>query len=65
MKKRTIAAAALAAAAFALSGCWDSGDVTIHEAGQYKGVKDPLLSQDVAERAKTLEKRFALVQMDR
>lgn len=65
MKKRTIAAAVLMAAAFALSGCWDSGDVTIHEAGEYKGVKDPLLSQDVAERAKTLEKRFALVQMDR
>lgn len=65
MKKRTIAAAALVAAAFALSGCWDSGDVTIHEAGKYKGVKDPLLAQDVAERAETLEKRFALIQMDR
>ena len=65
MMKRTIAAAALIAAAFALSGCWESGDVTIHEAGKYKGERDPLLKQDVAERAETLEKRFALIQMDR
>ena len=65
MKKRTIAAAAVVTAAFALSGCWDSGDVTIHEAGKYKGVRDPLFSQDVPERAETLEKRFALIQMYR
>lgn len=65
MKKRTIGAAAVVAAAFALSGCWDSGDVTVHEAGEYKGVRDPLLSQDASERAETLEKRFALIQMDR
>ena len=64
MTKRTMAAAAVAAA-FALSGCWDSADVTIHEAGEYKGVRDPLLSQDVAERAEKLEKRFALIQLDR
>jgi hypothetical protein len=65
MKKRTIAAAATVTAALALSGCWDSGDVTIHQAGKYKGVRDPLLSQDVSERAETLEKRFALIQTDR
>ena len=65
MNKRTLAAAAVAAAAFALSGCWDSADVTIHEAGEYKGVRDPLLSQDAAERAEKLEKRFALIQLDR
>ena len=65
MMKRTIAVAAVMAAAFAVSGCWESSDVTLHEAGKYKGVRDPLLEQDVAERADTLEKRFALIQMDR
>jgi hypothetical protein len=65
MMKRTIAVAAVLTATFAVSGCWESGDITIHEAGKYKGVRDPLLKQDVAERADTLEKRFALIQMDR
>ena len=64
MMKRTIAAAVMVTA-FAVSGCWESSEVTIHEAGKYKGVRDPLLSQDVSERAETLEKRFALIQMDR
>ena len=64
MRKYTMAVAA-AAIALAVSGCWESGEVTIHEAGKYKGVRDPLLSQDLSERAQTLEQRFALVQMDR
>ena len=65
MMKRTMAVAAVMSVAFAVSGCWESSDVTIHEAGKYKGLRDPLLAQDVSERAETLEKRFALSQMDR
>ena len=64
MMKRTMAAATIVVA-FALSGCWESGEVTIHEAGEYKGPQDPLLSQDASERAETLAQRFALSQTDR
>ena len=64
MMKRTMAAAVIAAA-FAVSGCWDSGEVTIHQAGEYKGPQDPLLSQDASEREETLAQRFALSQTDR
>ena len=48
-----------------LSGCWESSDVTVHEAGKYKGAKDPLLSQQVSSRTESLQKRFQLVQADR
>ena len=64
MTKRMMAATVMAVA-FLVSGCWDSGDVTIHQAGEYKGVRDPLLAQDAAEREETLKQRFALIQMDR
>lgn len=48
-----------------LSGCWESSDVTMHEAGKYKGAKDPLLNQQAASRTESLQKRFQLVQADR
>ena len=64
MTKRMMAAAVMAVA-FLVSGCWDSGEVTIHQAGEYKGVRDPLLAQDAAEREEILKERFALIQMDR
>ena len=65
MTKRAMAAAA-ALVALALGGCWEeSGEITLHEAGEYKGVPDPLLAQDSAQRADSLEKRFALIQTDR
>jgi len=47
-----------------LSGCWESSDVTMHEAGKYMGAKDPLATSG-ASRAEGLEKRFQLVQVDR
>ncbi len=56
---------ATAIAALSLTGCWESSDITLHEAGEYKGVKDPLLSQSTASRTEALKKRFQLVQMDR
>lgn len=49
-----------------LAGCYqESGNVTVHEAGEYKGTSDPLLEDDAEERASTLEERFNLVQTDR
>ena len=64
MTKRMMAATVMAVV-FSVSGCWDSGEVTIHQAGEYKGVRDPLLAQDAAEREETLRERFALIQTDR
>ena len=64
MMKRLVTVAVMAVA-FAAYGCGESGDITIHEMGEYKGRKDPLLTQDVSERAETLKQRFSLVQMDR
>lgn len=49
----------------ALSGCWESTDVTVHTPGEYKGTPDPLLQQDAATRQDTLRQRFELVQVDR
>ena len=49
-----------------LAGCYEeSGNVTVHEPGQYKGTPDPLLNKDAEQRASTLEERFNLVQTDR
>lgn len=48
------------------AGCNVPQDVTLHEAGVYKGSKDPLLSQHrKAEAKQTLVQRFNLVQTDR
>jgi hypothetical protein len=47
-------------------GCSDSGKVTLHQAGVYKGATDPLLAkQRTEEQQNTLRKRFNLVQADR
>ena len=64
----TIHAARIAAAmlvSVGLAGCWDSTDVTVHKAGEYKGQKDPLLAQQASTRSDALMKRFQLVQVDR
>lgn len=48
------------------AGCNVPQDVTLHEAGVYKGNKDPLLSRHRQAKAKeTLLQRFNLVQTDR
>lgn len=52
-------------AGFGLSGCWESADIVVHEAGKYKGKDDPLLSQQASAREEALKKRFQLVQADR
>jgi hypothetical protein len=48
-----------------LTGCYESSDITVYEPGEYKGKRDPLLSQDPGQRAETLAKRFEMVQTDR
>jgi len=49
-----------------LSGCYQSADVTLHEPGEYKGVKDPLLAYEgSAEQQQKLMERFKQVQTDR
>lgn len=48
-----------------LSACYESSDVTMHEAGEYKGESDPLMEADAESRAETLEERFDMVQTDR
>ena len=61
--KRAVAIGLMAA--LGLAGCWESSDITVHEAGKYKGGKDPLLNQQASSRAESLQKRFQLVQSDR
>ena len=65
MLKKEIIWAVVIAATLGLSGCWESADVTVHEAGKYMGAKDPLLATSGAARAEGLQKRFQLVQVDR
>ena len=48
-----------------LSACWESSDITLHEAGKYKGANDSMITTSGAARAEGLQKRFALVQVDR
>ncbi len=46
--------------------CSDSGNVTLHEAGVYKGVRDPLLDKlRNPEMSQKLTDRLYLVQSDR
>jgi len=50
--------------AFLLSACYEDTDVTMHEAGVYKGNEDShALSAE--ERAEVLKQRFNSVQTDR
>ena len=49
----------------ALAGCWESPDITVHRAGEYKGGVDPLLAEPAAVREARLAERFNLVQSDR
>ena len=65
MLKKKITFVLSCVALLGLSGCWESSDITVHEAGKYKGAKDPMLATSGASRAEGLEKRFQLVQVDR
>lgn len=65
MLKNNVVWAVAVVATLGLSGCWESADVTVHEAGKYMGAKDELLATSGASRAEGLKKRFQLVQADR
>jgi hypothetical protein len=65
MLKTNLIGVAAIVATLGLSGCWESADVTVHEAGKYMGAKDELLATSGASRAEGLKKRFQLVQVDR
>ena len=59
MFRRTLTAASAIALAAALSGCYESTDVTVFDPGVYKGADDPLLAklEDPAFRQE-LDRRF-------
>ena len=66
MNRRGALTIAVLASAVAMTGCYESSDVTVHRQGQFKGAKDPLLdAKATAEREEVLQKRFQLVQVDR
>ena len=58
MRRVLTTASALTLAAL-LAGCYESTDVTVYEAGEYKGSEDPLLAklEDPEFRAE-LDRRF-------
>jgi hypothetical protein len=59
-------AAAGTACLLAVSGCYQSPEVTIFEPGVYKGAHDPLLEKERSpQQQQRLRQRFDLVQTDR
>lgn len=63
---KTILCLATLCAAAALSGCYESPDVTLHEPGVYKGAEDPLLAKaQQSQHADELRERMLAVQTDR
>ncbi|MCP4407527.1 MAG: hypothetical protein GY807_07155 [Gammaproteobacteria bacterium] len=64
--KRIIQIICLITSSVWVMGCHEPPEVTIHEAGVYKGAKDPLLDRRrQTGSADELVKRFNLVQIDR
>jgi hypothetical protein len=56
----------IVAAMTLLAGCGDSTSVAIHQPGQYKGPRDPLLDTTVtSEHRERLANRLEMVQTDR
>jgi len=52
--------------ALVLGGCYEDMGVTLHEPGEYKGKKDPLVATvKQQEMQETLEQRFKTGQTDR
>ncbi len=65
MNTKGLIAIVFLAAAAGLGGCYESTDITLHEPGEYKGQRDPLLDQQGAAHDESLKKRFQLVQVER
>lgn len=64
-RKWAIAVAAVVAGAGLLAGCYETPDITLHQPGEYKGPKDPLLNQQASSRDEALKKRFEVAATDR
>lgn len=64
--KSAILSAAVIFLGFALVGCFDSTDVTLHKPGVYKGAVDPLIEkQRSPQQQERLVARFNQIQTDR
>lgn len=64
--KSAILSAAVVFLGFALAGCSDSTDVTLHKPGVYKGSVDPLIEkQRSPQQQERLVARFNQIQTDR
>ena len=63
--KNAMSAVAAMVLTAGVAGCWDSTEVTMHNPGEYKGEKDPLLAQSASSRTDALMKRFQAGQVDR
>ncbi len=56
----------LVSGSLVLTACYEDVDVSIHEPGEYKGQKDPLLSELKQQQLqKELDERFKAGQSDR
>ena len=65
-RRAGLRAAGLALLVGMLTGCYESGDVTVQEPGVYKGKTDPLLEKmQTASLQGELDDRFRAGQMDR
>ncbi|MDY6980648.1 MAG: hypothetical protein SV201_12250 [Pseudomonadota bacterium] len=65
MRKLTIRLV-LVGMTIALSGCYEDMGVTLHEPGEYKGKKDPLVATlKQQQMQESLEQRFKTGQTDR
>jgi hypothetical protein len=66
MGRKLLCSGLLGIALGALSGCYESPDVTLYEPGVYKGTVDPLLAKERSpEQQQRLRARFELGQTDR
>ncbi len=63
---RKVTVALLIMASFAMGGCYEDADITLHDPGVYRGITDPLLAKqaDPEQQAKLAE-RFQKGQSDR
>lgn len=63
---RKVTVALLIMASFAIGGCYEDTDITLHDPGVYRGTTDPLLAKQAnPEQQARLAERFRMGQSDR
>jgi hypothetical protein len=63
---RKVTVALLIMASFAMGGCYEDTDITLHDPGVYRGTTDPLLAKQAnPEQQAILAARFLKGQSDR